>query len=78
MPWYDFRCTECNTVFEEKRSFVRANEPAVCPQCFSRQTDKMLTRANVIGRQAKAETIPVPMSRPAGGGCGCGACGCGI
>lgn len=78
MPWYDYQCTDCDTVFEEKRAYSQANDPAVCPKCFSRRTDKMLVRANVIGVSTKAAEIPVPMSRPAAGGCGCGACGCGI
>ncbi len=76
MPWYDFRCNECLTVFEEKRSFLRASEPAVCPNCASRETQKLVAMANVVGAGPSADSIPVPMSRKGGGGCGCGACGC--
>jgi putative FmdB family regulatory protein len=32
MPLYDFRCPKCGLEFEVSRPFIRATEPAQCPQ----------------------------------------------
>jgi putative FmdB family regulatory protein len=32
MPTYDFRCAACGLVFEAKRGFSEAGEPAPCPR----------------------------------------------
>lgn len=78
MPWYDYRCNECGEVFEVKRSFARSGEPASCPTCYSRVTQKLLATTYVLGLQSTAESMPVPMARKGGGGCGCGACSCNV
>lgn len=33
MAIYDFRCLECNVVFEVERPMKEASEPAFCPEC---------------------------------------------
>ncbi len=76
MPWYDFRCTECGSVFEKKRSFAQAGEVATCPACYSRATQKLVTASHLISQQPAARSVPVPMTRKGGGGCGCGSCYC--
>ncbi|MCI0393370.1 MAG: zinc ribbon domain-containing protein [Chloroflexi bacterium] len=76
MPRYDFRCPDCQTVFEERRSFDEAHRPATCPVCGQPEARKVLLAVAVLsnGGQASAERIPVPM---ASHGCGCGSCSCG-
>jgi putative FmdB family regulatory protein len=79
MPRYDFRCQDCETVFEEKRSIFQASAPAVCPSCHSLATQKLLTKAYIAASSRPgSDAIPVPLAeRHGGGGCGCGACACG-
>ena len=31
MPTYEFRCTTCETVFEERRPMAASDDPARCP-----------------------------------------------
>ena len=38
MPAYDFQCNSCETIFEERRPFSRAGDPAECPDCGSGET----------------------------------------
>lgn len=61
MPRYDFRCQDCETIFEEKRSVFQASAPAVCPSCHSLATQKLLTKAYIAaGPRPGNDTIPVP------------------
>ena len=78
MPAYDFQCNSCETIFEERRPFSRAGEPAECPECGSGETHKLLTSISYISNGATApagnpDSIPLSMGS---GGCGCGSCGC--
>jgi putative FmdB family regulatory protein len=31
MPTYEYRCTTCETVFEERRAMAASDDPASCP-----------------------------------------------
>jgi len=33
MPIYEYRCSSCGNIFELRRSFSQAAEPAKCPKC---------------------------------------------
>jgi putative FmdB family regulatory protein len=33
MPIYEYRCSQCENVFELKCSFSQADAPATCPSC---------------------------------------------
>ncbi len=33
MPVYEFRCGQCDHVFELRRHMVERDEPAECPKC---------------------------------------------
>jgi len=33
MPIYEYRCSSCGNIFELRRPFSQAGEPATCPQC---------------------------------------------
>ncbi|HSM57985.1 MAG TPA: zinc ribbon domain-containing protein [Candidatus Sulfomarinibacteraceae bacterium] len=77
MPRYDFRCHDCTTVFEVKRSMSRADEPTDCPDCGSANTYKMLSRVAVHAGGSTTASAPAPQPASKGGGCCGGACACG-
>jgi putative FmdB family regulatory protein len=43
MPSYDFRCKECDEIFEITCSMSQREEKAVCPKCDSRNVEAHLT-----------------------------------
>ncbi|MBM3805251.1 MAG: zinc ribbon domain-containing protein [Actinobacteria bacterium] len=76
MPTYEFRCRECEQVFEERRSMAQANEPAVCPQGHNNAVRLLSVFASVGGDSAPAPSASAPSAlTPKMGGCGSG-CGC--
>lgn len=79
MARYDFRCLECDTVFEEKRPMAMADVAAACPTCTSTNTRKLLNRIAFSMAGNDGASIPLQMSSDMGGGGGCcgGTCGCG-
>ncbi|MBK9052643.1 MAG: zinc ribbon domain-containing protein [Chloroflexi bacterium] len=77
MAHYDFRCLECDTVFEEKRPMALADVAAACPSCHSDNTRKLLNRLSFSMAGNDGASLPLPMSNGGGGGCCGGSCGCG-
>jgi putative FmdB family regulatory protein len=77
MPTYDFRCPTCATLFEERRSFARADEPAVCPSCGSDRAAKVISVAEFYSPGSAAKSLLDPGSRqkataaPHAAGCPC-------
>ncbi len=67
MPIYEYKCRECELVFEVlKRSRLAEDEPERCPGCGGEETDKLYS--------SFAGMVPVA----AGGGCpSAGSSGCG-
>ncbi len=50
MPLYEYRCTECNTDFEELVNVSKAeneNYAPPCPKCGSKKTRRILSAAAV-------------------------------
>lgn len=71
MPTYTYQCLDCDTNYEEKRSFAQLDEPSICPSCESRSVQRMLSRPYLILRSNEPAV--------AGGGCACssgGVCAC--
>ena len=64
MPLYEYRCKNCNRVFEKIVSFSEANKNPVCPECQSQETERKLSRIAAIGSSGGAST--------SGGSCGSG------
>lgn len=81
MPTYQFRCPVCAEVFDEKRGFARADDPARCPSCGSDGASKLFASAMFFspGSAAKAILEPKAPSRAvpvaAGHGSDCPCCG---
>jgi putative FmdB family regulatory protein len=72
MPYYDFRCTTCDTVFEHRRPMVEADAPAVCPEGH-------VGAQRLLPVFATTGLAPAPAGgacgSPVAGGCG-SACAC--
>ncbi len=58
MPLYDYRCRECETVFEELVTPLRSSEPC-CPRCRSKAVTRLLSKPAPAGASVKS----------GGGGC---------
>jgi putative FmdB family regulatory protein len=69
MPIYEYRCTTCETRFED---LVRGPSAAVaCPECGGAEAERLLsTFAGVGGRQKSALPAHPRFSAPSAGGCG--------
>ena len=72
MPTYEFRCHDCATTFEVRRSMNQSSEPAACPDGHQ-NTVKLLSTIALTGGGGDGASAPM-MS---GGGCCGGSCGCG-
>jgi putative FmdB family regulatory protein len=72
MPLYDYRCEECATVFEQRRSIAEMDRAAVCPTCSSLLTQRILTAASLVGGTRLAETTqPAASGKAHRAGCAC-------
>jgi putative FmdB family regulatory protein len=72
MPTYEFRCRECDEVFEVRRPMSRSGDPAACPDGHA-DTVRLLSVFARAGMAVASGASSVPV----GGGCCGGACGCG-
>lgn len=43
MPWYDYRCEECEETFEVRRSMSEddGDQGPVCPECGGEETSRL-------------------------------------
>jgi len=70
MPLYEFKCKQCGTAFEERRSMAEANAPATCPSGH----DGAVRLLSVFASVGSTGSGPAPA--PSGGACcGGGCCG---
>jgi putative FmdB family regulatory protein len=72
MPFYEYRCKDCDARYELQRSMADASAPAPCPFGHTNSV-KLLSSFAAVGSAAPSTTA-APASRPTGG-CGSG-CGC--
>jgi putative FmdB family regulatory protein len=47
MPWYDYQCEKCGTVFEVNRSMTETSKPK-CHACGSTRTVRIYSAAPVV------------------------------
>ena len=68
MPFYDFRCKQCDHTFTMRASFQEkeAGLHPQCPVCQATETQQMVTSGILIGH-----AIGVLKERPPFGGGGC-------
>lgn len=50
MPYYDYRCNRCKTVFSLRRSFEQVQDVAPCPACANLLTERILSVPAVVGK----------------------------
>jgi len=72
MPMYDFSCQDCAAVFEEL--LVKDEETAVCPQCGSTKTIRMLSAPSPL-KTGAFPFKPGPVHPMASRMAGCGGSG---
>jgi putative FmdB family regulatory protein len=58
MPIFEFRCLECNNVFE--KLFVNSDEEVDidCPECHSRSFERVVSRARHVMGSGPGENQP--------------------
>lgn len=76
MPLYEYRCPECDTTFEARRSMSEASDPIECPSGHvgSRRLLSVFASTGSASPSSSASAPSAP--RHSGGGCGSGMCGC--
>jgi len=74
MPLYEFRCPECETVFEARRPMAEASDPIDCPNGHV-GSRRLLSVFASTGAASAGGGAPAPAARPSGGGCCGGMCG---
>ncbi len=68
MPIFEYKCTECDNVFEEL--VLSSDQDIECGKCGSKQTTKVLSKCRTrVGGDDSLGDVP-----SAGGG-GCASCG---
>lgn len=65
MPIYEYRCSDCKTLFSKRRSMSEADAPVTCPECEG--TNARRTISLFAAHSATGGVI-------AGGGGGCSGC----
>ena len=70
MPLYEYRCTECDVVFEARRAMDDADAPVACPDGH-RGTRRLLSVFAAAGRASGAPAPAAAPPRPCGGACAC-------
>lgn len=70
MPYYDYRCRSCGTVFEIQRSMSEQSGGAAvpCAACASADTERVFTPVAVGSTGSSA---PEPVGQACGPACAC-------
>jgi putative FmdB family regulatory protein len=64
MPLYDFRCEDCDEVFEVNASFAELAQLSVCPQCGGSQVSRRYGAVLLGGKRTSVK--PENFVRPHG------------
>ena len=61
MPYYDYRCSQCNEVFELKLPITEVDTPTKdpCPKCFKTECVEV-----VIGAPALGDPVSLGITKP--------------
>jgi putative FmdB family regulatory protein len=73
MPVYEFRCSTCHAVYDERRPMADADAPATCPEGHVGAT-RLLPVFATVG-SAAPPAVGGACGAPVAGGCG-GGCAC--
>jgi putative FmdB family regulatory protein len=75
VPVYEFRCSTCEAVFDDRRSMAEADAPATCPEGHVGARRLLPVFATTGLASEPSGFCAAPASVAAGGGCGAG-CAC--
>jgi len=56
MPLYEYRCADCDVVFEKLRPMSQADVPVACPHCGGMNTSRMLSLFAAVSKGEGGET----------------------
>ncbi len=68
MPFYEYRCSECQNEFESLARTMSARPPK-CPKCGSSRVEKKLSTFGVRMGETAGSMSPGCMSCPQGASC---------
>ena len=74
MPSYDYRCRQCGTTFEVRRSIAATDTTTTCPDGHA-DTVKLLSTVAIGGLAPVGARAAAPAPSAGGGCCGGGCCG---
>jgi putative FmdB family regulatory protein len=73
MPSYDYRCRQCGTTFEVRRSIAATDTTTTCPDGHA-DTVKLLSTVAIGGLAPVGARAAAPAPSTGGGCCGGGCC----
>ncbi len=75
MPVYDYRCTDCNSVYDVFHKGQEIKEDVVCPSCGSSNYKKLISAPMVSISSSSSSKNFNPPPCETGGCCNGGVCG---
>jgi len=55
---YEYRCTECNKIFEIERGINEEKDKITCPKCGSSKTIRIYNALNTINTKSNSKSTP--------------------
>jgi len=77
MPVFDYRCSDCGTVYDVYHKVKEVAEDVLCPQCGSPKHKKLISATSISMGGSSSGSSHSESSCDAGGGC-CGGGSCGL
>ena len=73
MPVYEFRCSTCHAVFDERRTMAEADAPATCPDGHvgAARLFPVFATVGLAAEPAGAGLCGAPVAGGCGSGCAC-------
>ena len=73
MPVYEFRCSTCHAVFDERRPMADADAPATCPNGHvgARRLLPVFATMGLAAEPVGGGMCGAPVAGGCGGGCAC-------
>jgi putative FmdB family regulatory protein len=75
MPVYDYRCNDCNSLYDVYHKGHEVKEDVVCPSCGSAHHKKLMSVPVISMGSTSSRCESSKMSSCESGGCCNGACG---
>ncbi len=68
MPIYEFKCLECNNIFEILFGSSNEKVEIKCPECGSREAERVLSTVSVAVKGSASENTPTITQKSCSGG----------